>query len=191
MRRLLLALAAAPLLAGCSDLLFAELEIPEIRITMPQQEFQSGTPLAADLCDLVTAGCVARRVEYDVGAEIPVVNEPGVTFDLRITDMALTLVSGGGGDFGGVEEVKILLLDAADASQGTVLAHYVRPEGAKPTRIEVSGNSNVNLASYLTAGKLPVRVEVVYEALNPPPDFTADVEVGLSLVATVDWGAYL
>jgi hypothetical protein len=190
MRRLAIA-AAASLLAGCSPLLSAELEVPEIRITVPQQSFPATNPELSDLCAGLP-GCIARPISYDVGAEVPVLKEDNVTFDIRVTDLAITLTSGSAGNLGGVESAKIMVLDAPDATTGTVVASYVRPSAtAAPTSISVSGNSSVNVGSYLEAGLIPVRVEMTYDPAIPPPDFTADVEVGLSLVVTLDWGAYL
>ena len=87
-------LVAAALLAGCGQpLLSAQLEIPDIRITQPARSFPATNPLPSDLCDAATPGCIKTDVAYDLAAEVPVFGEPGVDFDLRLTDVALNLVA--------------------------------------------------------------------------------------------------
>ncbi len=196
MRRILAA-ASLSLLAACEGpLLFLEIEIPEARVTLPSQSFPaSDTSDTADWCDPSAPSnplpsCVARTLDYDLGAEIPTLVEPGVTYDVRLTDVAITLSATETGDMGGIVSAVVRVLDdPADPSAGTVVASYTRSGTASPRSIAVSGNSSVDLGPFLNGGRLPIRVEIVFDNLTPA--FLADVEAGFSLVLKVDWGSYL
>src|SRR6266511_2272826 len=178
---------AAALLGACGQpFLSAQLEVPEIRITSPSRSFPATNPTPTDLCAGV-AGCLKSDVSYDLGQEVPVLGEKGITFDLRLTDVALRLDSGAA-DLGGVNAARVILLDAGGGS--TLVASYAKLPGATPSSIAVSGNSNIDLGPYLSDGKITARVEIDYDTTNPPPDFTADVEAGFSLVVTLEYDAY-
>ncbi len=200
MRRVPLALLAAVLAAalpGCGGpLLFAELQIPDLHVTLPEQSFPaSDTTNPADWCALVqdpSAPCIQRTLDYDLGGPVPILNEPGVTYDLRLKDVAIILsASQAGTNLTGVKYASLqVLADPLDPSSGTVIASYVRPPGAVPSRsIGVTGNSNLDLGPYLEAGKLPVRVEVTFDGSTPA--FLADVAAGFSLEVKLDWGSLL
>jgi len=177
----------AALLGACGQpFLSAQLEVPEIRITSPSRSFPATNPTPTDLCAGV-AGCLASDVSYDLGDAVPVLGEKGITFDLRLTDVALRLDSGAA-DLGGVNAARVILQDPGGGS--TLVASYVKLTGATPSRIEVSANSNIDLGPYLSDGKIAARVEIDYDTTTPPPDFTADVEAGFSLVVTVEYDAY-
>jgi hypothetical protein len=187
MRHARAAVLAAALLAGCGQpLLSARLEIPELRMTSPAQAFPDAALAApADFCS-GTAGCLFTDAEYDLGAEVPVLGEDGVTVDLRLTDVALRL-SAPSGSLDGIESVKVTLVDPGSGAT-TVVASYVKPPGATPADIRVSGNSNLELGPFLDDGRIDLRVEVTYDLGSPPGAFTADVEAGFSLVVTVRYG---
>lgn len=196
-RASLLLLAAVAALPGCGGpLLFAELQVPELRVTLPEQAFPaSDTTNPADWCALVqdpSTPCVQRTLDYDLGGPVPILNERGVTYDLRLEDVAIILsASQAGTDLTGVKYASLLVLaDPLDPSSGTVIASYVRPPNAAPSRsIGVTGNSNLDLGPYLRTGILPVRVEVTFDA--PTPAFLADVAAGFSLEVKLDWGSLL
>lgn len=196
MRHALAALALA--LAACDGpLLFAELSIPELRVTLPGQTFPaSDTGNAAYFCDPAAPQsfppCIALTLDYDLGGNVPVLTEENVTYELRLTDVAIALsATEVGKNLSGIQRATITVLDdPLVPSGGIVVASYVRPPGAvTPTEIAISGNANLDLGPYLDAGRLPVRVEVVLDAGTP--EFLADVQVGFSLEVTLDWGAYL
>lgn len=184
----LLLLAAA--LAGCDQpFLSARVEIPEIRIVEPDKVFPAAAIDPASACSALVAltgtSCSAVTASYDIGAEVPGVNEKGVTVDLRLTDVALHLTAGGASNLAGVTRAEV---DLRDASGGVVkVASYVRPDGAAPTTIAVSGASNLDLSPYLQAGKLDARVEVEMDPSLLPSGFTASIEAGFSAVVTVDY----
>jgi len=194
MRHALAALALA--LAACDGpLLFAELSIPEIRVTLPGQTFPaSDTTIPANWCSAIQVDppCIALTLDYDLGGNVPVLTEQNVTYDLRLTDVAIALsATEVGKDLSGVRLATIRVLDdPLDPTAGVVVASYVRPPGpVAPTTIAITGNANLDLGPYLEAGRLPVRVEVVLDAGTPA--FLADVQVGFSLEVKLDWGAYL
>ena len=190
MRHLLV--AAALLLAACD--LSAELDIPELRVTLPSQQFvASDTSIPEDWCDPAEAAdppCIATALQVDLGAQVSLLTEENATYDLRLTDLAMALASTEAGkDLGGVKLLTIRVGGGAPGA-GLVLASYARPPGAAaPAAIAVTGNSNVDLGPYLEAGRLPVRLELVLD--RPTPAFSADVVAGFSLRVSLDWGAYL
>ncbi len=190
----LLALAAA--LPGCGDpLLFAELQVPKIRATMPQQSFPaSDTTNPADWCSATQTDppCIQTSIDYDLGGMVPILNDPSVTYDLRLTDVAVTLsATEVGKDLSGVRSASVsVLTNPADPTSEVAIASYVRPAGTTaPTTIAVSGNSNLDLGPYLRGGVLKVHAELVID--KPTPAFLADVTSGLSLEVKLDWGSLL
>jgi hypothetical protein len=196
------ALAALTLacLTSCSGpLLFAELEIPDLRVTLPRQSFpafDAGNP--ASWCN--PSGppppipCVALATGYDLGAQVPALTQKGVTYELRITDVAFTLSAtqspGAPTDLGGIQSATVRVgADPAVPGSGVVIATYVRPAAGTPTTLAVTGNANLDLAPYVSSGRLPVRVEVVID--GPTAAFDADVLAAFYVRVTLDWGKYL
>jgi hypothetical protein len=200
MRPVLLA-AALPLLAACDGLFSAELQIPEIRVRLAAQPFpESNTTDSRYFCDPAAPQslppCVGLTLDYELGGEVPVLNEEGVTYDLRLTDVALTLSATqtvtGDKDLSGVKSATLRVLDPAVPGAGVVVATYARPPVTGPiSSFAVSGNSSLDLGPYLRAGTLPIRVELVIDSVGPTPAFDADVEAGFALEVEVDYGAYL
>ncbi len=193
MRHALLAAAvAAPLASGCSGpMLSAELDVPEVRITLPQQQFPSSLAVGS-WCTPTTPDCVAKDLSYDLGAQLPVVTKPNVKYHLRLTSVAIQLAAGTPGTaHGGVKSVVIRVRDPAVAADpGVIIASYVRdPANPSPAAIAVTGDSSVDLDGYVQSGQLALRVELVSDA--PTPAFTADVSSTYSLTVNLDWGAYL
>jgi len=190
--------AAALLLAACDGpLLFAEIQIPDLQVTLPSQSFPAvNASLPADWCDptlQTDPPCLALDADYDIGAQLPAVTEKGVSYELRITSCAITLSAvqqaGSPPDLSGIESATIRVIDDPATGSGAVIASYVKPPGAAPTTIAVTGNANLDLAPYLVSGVLPVRVEVVVS--NGTAAFDADITAGFSVVVNVDWGSYL
>jgi hypothetical protein len=194
--------AAVLLLAACDDLLSADLQIPSIEVTLPGQEFpESDTGAPEYRCDPSAPQsfppCLALNLDYDLGGQVPVLDERGVTYDLRLTDVALTLSAtqtvSGDKDLSGVAQATIRVLDdPALPGPGAVLATYVRPPITGPvSAFTVSGNANLGLGPYLEAGRLPIRVELLIDSVTPTPAFTADVRAGFSLEVSLDYDALL
>lgn len=194
------ALAASALLfAACGGpLLFAEVQVPDLQITLPSQSFPAvATSLPTDWCDPTVQGnpqCLGLTADYDVGAQVPALTEKAVSYDLRLTRVAITLSAvqqpGAPVDLSGVESATIrVLADPAIPGSGAVVASYLKVPGSTPETIAVTGNANLDLGPYLDAGRLPVRVEVYVS--NGTAAFDADITVGFSLVVNVDWGSYL
>ena len=186
-------LAAAALLAGCGQpLLSMQLDVPEIRITSPARSFPAtDVPLDVSvLCDALRLDCAVITAEYDIGSQVPVLDENGVDFDLRLTNVALDLVPGAVADLRNVLAVVVRVEDPASGDLVAV-ASYAKPPGATPTQISVSGNSNLPLAPYLSAGKLRMRIELSLDLGAPQPAFSASIEAGFSLVVTVSYDAFL
>jgi hypothetical protein len=188
-----LAAAAAALLArpGCGPVLFAELDQPEVRITLPSQDFPASPAPPADWCFPDRPECVATELQYQLGAEVPIVTEPGVEYELRLKRVAIVLSTSSAGDLSGIRSASIRVLDPA-GGPGTVVASYeADPAAPAPTSISVAGAAALDLAPYVQGGNLEARVELVYDPSNPTPAFAADVSAAFSLDVKVDWGGYL
>ena len=193
---LLVPLALAAVLSGCDGpLLFAELQVPSISATLPRVEFPaSDTSDPADWCSAVQTDppCIQMSIDYDLGGMVPILDDPSVTYDLRLTHVAITLSAPGPGqDLAGVKTASITVLtDPANPASAVVIASYLRPAGTvAPTSLAVSGNSNLDLGPYLRGGVLTVHAELVID--QPTPLFYADVTSDLSLEAKLDWGSLL
>jgi hypothetical protein len=191
--------AAALLLAGCDQpLLSAQLEVPELRITTEPQAFDTTLPVDPTLaCSFLPApesdNCVLKQLTYDVGAEVPVLSEKGVTFDLRMTDVAFHLAAGPASSLAGVRKAKVEVRDPVTGSY-VPLASYdagTLSTTAAVKDVAIVGNSSQDMSPYLTAGKIDLRTDVFFDPSVLPTGFNARVEAGFSLVVTVDYGSYL
>jgi hypothetical protein len=191
MRISLAALALASVL-GCGGPLFSgDLTVPVVRITLPAQSFPGSTGTPATTCAGTTGSCVAVDLDYDLGAQLPLVNEPNVTYDVGLTSITLTLVTAAPGtDLGGVRSVAVKVRDASTGAAGPTIASYERTAAAAhPTSITIAGDASIDLSGYVRSGHLLLRGEVSYDAPTPP--FTAQVEATFDLHVNMDFGAYL
>jgi hypothetical protein len=189
-------LTAAALLSGCGGpLLYGELEVPSLRATLPSQEFPASGADPAYLCQVFQyAGteCSQMTLDYDLGGMVPILNEPNVTYDLRLSDVAITLTTASAGtDLSGIVRVTLsALTDPNDPASTVFIAQYLRPAaGPPPATIAVTGNSNIDLGPYLRGGVIRVHAELEYDGATPA--FTADVTSGFSLLVKLDYGALL
>lgn len=199
MKRAIAALAAALLTSCGGPLLFAEIEIPDLHVQLPRQAFPAFslanpqywcTPNAPQPPAIP---CVGISTAYDLSAQVPALTEKGVTYEIRITDVSFTLSTtqtSGITDLGGIAKATVRVgADPTVPGSGTVIATYVRPAAGAPKTLSVSGNANLDLAPYVAAGQLPVRVDVVVDSGTPA--FDADITAGFYVRVTLDWGAYL
>ena len=192
-------LAAAPVLlalGGCGGpILYADLQVPELRLSVPGQLFpasNTGNPSAWCTTPQTNPPCIQLTLDYDLGGNVPILNEPKVTYDLRLHDVAIALSpTETGKTLAGVKLVSIrVLADPLDPASGVLVASYTRPPGGPTsTAVTVAGNSNLDLGPYLKSGRLPVRVEVVLDQATP--SFLADVGAGFSLDVKLDYGSLL
>jgi hypothetical protein len=186
-------LALALALAGCGGpVLFADLKMPSVEVTLPQYPFPGSKGETT----------VFKDISFDVGANVPVVNEPNVDLELRLTHLAILLRSTDPRDvngFDGVKSVRISALDPATGTPALLLASYDRPDGATAiTQIAVASATSADLRPFLSAGVITVRAE--YTSDSPPIvslgalpfyDWTADVTAEFAIDVKVDYGAYL
>lgn len=181
MRRLHLALPVLALLAGCGGLLFAELEVPTVTVKLVDQAFPA-TPPGGDL---------VAEVRYDLGAQLPSITQPNVKYVLRLTGLELDLTSSSNvADFGGVQEVRIEAIPPAGSALAPVeLVSYLKPPPPapqNPTSIVATGQANVDLAPYLVAGQLTLRVTA--KGSLPASPWNASVLGSFFLKVTLDYG---
>jgi hypothetical protein len=210
MRKLALA-AAVALATGCSDpLLFAELEIPSVRVTIMGQSFPATSVGPDNQCTdstgAVVANCIHQQFTYDLGSQVSILNDSGVTAEVRLSQLAIALsatcdpatqtccdpaVQQCIDDFRNVKEVKLWIEPPTGSGlQPTVLAEYTwSAADPTPAAISVSGYSNVDLAAFLDAGVLTMAAEMKYD--QGTPDFVADVTGDFYLKVQLDYSTYL
>lgn len=196
MRHALIA-AAALLLAGCDQpLLSAQLEIPELRITTAPQNFD-GPPVdpqyACSYLAITPDNCVATPITYDVGAEVPMLGEKGVTFDLRMTDVAFHLATGETTSLAGIRTAKVEVRQPGTGSYVEIASYDATvPSSTMVSDVRITGNTSLDMAPFLRAGSIDLRTELYFDpAVVPSTGINANVEAGFSLVVTVDYGSYL
>lgn len=199
MNRSGLAVLAALLLTSCGGpLLFVEVEIPDLQVTLPEQSFPAfNAPNPADWCNpaqQTNPPCVARGASYDIGQQVPAFNDKGVTTELRLKDLAFALSAtqsaGAPADLAGIQSATLRVLDPGGTGAGTVIASYTRASvSPPPTSVAISGNANIDLAPYLRSGVLPLRVEVVIDGSTSA--FKADIHASFYARVKLDWGTYL
>ncbi|WP_242394291.1 lipoprotein [Anaeromyxobacter oryzisoli] len=191
MRKHLLAAVLLALLAGCGGpLLFADLTIPELAVTLPQQAFPG---MAADPSRWCAGqpDCVTTDLTYDLGEQVSVLTRPDVQYELRLTTLAIALdAASAGTDLRGVKSASVEVFPP-DGSAPVVVASYTRAasDTATPTSLAVSGDSTLDLSPFVQAGQLHARVSVSYDAPTPP--FTADVRATFYLKVKLDYGKTL
>jgi hypothetical protein len=185
MRRLLIALPALALLSGCG-LLYAEVEVPSITLTLKDQVFPATT---------VPGAALVKDLNYDLGDKLSVLTKQDVSVELRLLSMRVDLVASPGmGDFGNIESVTLSILPAPPQTmpQAAVIAAYTRsPANPNPTTISVTGLSSLDLFPYLDAGAMTLRFEAVSTTLGIIPDWTGDLAVEFYLVVNADLGKQL
>jgi hypothetical protein len=183
-------LAFAALLAAnaaCGGpVLFAELEMPSVQVTLPQYSFP-GDPLG-----LTTS----TNVSFDIGANVPLVTDPDVDFDIELRNMTLVLdTTGPLSNFDGFETVRIVALHPTVPALDLTLLEYHKPAGASGiTRVSASSETDADLKPYLTAGVINVRAEYASDGVNPTlptSNWTADLTADFWMKVRLDYGAAL
>lgn len=186
------ALLAAPLLlaAGCGGpLLFADLEIPEVQLTLPAQQFPASVAAPSAWCDPTTPSCVAADLTYDLGQQLDLRSRPATAYDIWLTSLVIALPATQGGDLGGVASAAVLVYPPGGGAPVEV-AHYQRSAAdPTPTSIALSTDAGLDLAPYLEAGLIRLRVELSYDQRTPA--FEADVTADFRLKVQLDYGSLL
>lgn len=172
-------LALSLALAGCGGpVLFAELEMPSVEVTLPQYEFPS------------VVGTASQEITFDVGANVPVINEPNVDYDLNLNQMSIALRSGPFTDFDSFDTVRVTAIRAG--LPDLVLIEYTNPHTTSGlTSVTARSSTDADLKPYLDAGKITVRAEFTGSPTTPVGIWYADVTADLYLRVRVDYGAYL
>ena len=188
------ACAAALSLAACGKpLLYAEVEIADVQVTIPQQSFPAtANPPPANFCPPGTvfpAGmtCIQQSIAYDLGKDFTDLTKDSVDYELRLTDLAIQLNTATAiGDFNSVYTVRVGV-EANGALPAVDLATYQRSASdPNPTSIAVRAMSNVDLSPYVQSGQVAIFTRMVVD--QDIPAFNADVRGDFYLRVTVDWG---
>jgi hypothetical protein len=137
------------------------------------------------------AGTVEADVEYDLGAELPVLTQPGVTYSLSFQELDLSVAPGSApADLGGVDEVDASVLAPAGSSLAdTPVIHYVKGTDPHPTRIAAAAERQIDLAPYVTGGR--ITFHTLARGTLPSRPWTADARACFLLDVNVNLGRAL
>lgn len=190
MRHASLALAVTLSTAGCGDpLLFADLEIPEVELTLPAQRFPASVAGPSDWCDPTRPSCIATDLTYDLGQPLGLLDRPATEYEIRLTALSLALAATEPGDLGGITSAELLAYPPGGGAPVTVARYDRSASDPAPTAIAVAGDPDLDLAPYLEAGLIRLRVELSYDARTPA--FEADVTADFHVEVELDYGALL
>jgi hypothetical protein len=173
MRRILSALSAL-LLSGCG-LLYAEVEIPKIEVTLPQESFP-GT---------AAGGSLSKDFTYDLGSDISVITDNDVTVVLKLQSLSIASAT----DLYPVQSVSVVVVPPAGSLLPEVaLVDYLRPTGAvSPVHdLQAASSSDADLGPYLTAGTLTLRASA--SGALPASGWLGDVTADFYLKVRYPYG---
>jgi hypothetical protein len=179
--------ATAALLAATAacggPVLFAELEMPSVEVTLPAFEFPA-----------FVAGTVSTEVTFDIGANVPLVNDPDVDFDIELRKLVLLLRTATPGNFDGFQSVKLTAIHPSrDPARELVLLQWSSTGATGLTRVEATSQTDADLKPFLSAGNLTVRAEYAENGLFPVQltPWTADLTADFWMKVRLDYGAAL
>lgn len=177
MRARLLPTSLLLALAGCGGpVLYGEVELPHVEVTLPEYEFP-------------TVGVsTTQSLTFDVGASVGLINEPHVDYDLKLNRMTIVLRSGPFTNFDTFHTVRISATRAG--LPDLVLIEYSNPPPGATT-ITATSSTGADLKPYLDAGKLTVAATFEADPTTPVGLWYADVSADLFLRVRLDYGAYL
>jgi len=184
MRRHLLLLPASLLLAGCG-LLYAQVEIPEIRATLVEEPIEA-TGVDIDL---------VKTLDYDLGKDVGLLNEKNVSYELRLDQLEIAVSANQPTaaipDLGTIETVVITVQDPDHVLPAREVVRYQKPAGSTGTitKVVASGQGNVDLGPYLRSGKLSLVITAAGSL--PAYAWNADITAVLYAKLKVEYGKYL
>jgi hypothetical protein len=121
--------ALALLLAACGGpLLYGEVEIPRLGITLCGQSFPAMIGLGNSRCGS-TPACVATDFAYDIGSDVDVINQAHVRYTLKLTGLTIAEDQVPPVDLSGIASAEVGVVPT-DGSAPVVLATYTRPSGS-------------------------------------------------------------
>ena len=200
MNKLLLALTSLALASCGGPVLFAEVEVPRVCVTLLNQTFDATAPGQ----DLV------KVLPYDLSKNLPTVNQTDATYELRLTEMTISLKidppdPANLANFADVTEVNAGVLKlpapldptipanldllAADDTAWASLVSYTAPSpmtDPPPVEVPAKGQSNIDLSKYIEAGQLYLRAQA--KGTLPDYPWTANVQACFYMKVTFDYG---
>jgi hypothetical protein len=177
---------AALLLAGCGGpVLFAELEMPAIGVTLPEGNF---TPIYLPPAD------PSFEFTVDLGGSVPTLADPNVDFQLKLTRMTMTLSTAGAfSTFNGVDEITLSVTPPAGSPLAPLqILHWLNPTpGAGDlSTITVTSDADQDLKPYLSAGALTVKA-TYHGSVSPTDVWTATIAAEFWALVSIDYGSLL
>ncbi len=133
------------------------------------------------------AGTVETDVGYDVGAQLPVLAQPGVSYSISLQELDLSVPAGSGpADLGGIDEVDVSVLAPAGTSlTDAQLIRYLKGTAPNPTRIAAAAERSVDLRPYIADGQ--ITFHVLATGALPDQPWTADARACFLLDVNVKY----
>lgn len=170
-RTLLSALLLAT--SGCGDLLFLEVEQPEVCKTLPEQVF-AGSQTSMTLT--VNIGQELQGLGFDSPEGI----EPFVSLK-----RARLVARQGIDNFDFLDSVRIRLLPPEGSSQAPLTAVDYTRTGPTGSTLELPGSEELDVSGYIS--QETVRLEASFSGRMPPEQWSMDMQVCLYGRARVDY----
>lgn len=173
-RPLLLLAALAVALSGCGDLLFLEIEQPEICQVLPGEAF-SGSEYS-------------RELQIDLQGQLPgldLSSPQGLESLFRLTRVDF-IARSGITDFDFISEADIRILPPEGSN--LLPAHvidYHRNGAETGSTLSMTGNQDVDLYDYLTGGAVVVDASLVGSL--PPDEWSMDIRVCMYVKLRADY----
>jgi hypothetical protein len=160
-------------LPGCDNLLFAEVEQPEVCKTLPDQLFDGST--------------YSQTLSVDIGEDLPgfdVSSPEGLDSVFRLTRVDF-IAKTGITDFDFVDSAKITVLPPEGTDLPEVQVIDFQREGATTGTVSMTGTNDVDLYAYLTQGRVFVNAALVGRL--PDDEWSMDMKICLYAKVTADY----
>lgn len=168
--------AALPALAlAACGMLWAEVEVPSVELTLRQESFPA-TAAGASL---------TKDFTYDLGKDIDVITKNDVTVHLKLQSLRIESTT----DLQSIQSVSIRVIPPAGSGLPEVaLVEYTKPAGSSGAvhAIEAASATQADLGPYLTAGALTLRASA--SGSLPTVDWLADVTADFWLKVRYPYG---
>ncbi len=153
-------------LTGCGEVLFVEMEVPEVCKTFLDQPVEAA-PVAIE-------GTAQLSNEYALGEGLPDLNFNNADFEARVLSVAVT-ARNGEENFAFAKSAQVKIDPPADSSLAPVEMNYViHPDDASKPTLSLT-TSTPNMVPYVKGGKLKFTTSIT--GSMPTHPWTMDVKV--------------
>jgi hypothetical protein len=170
--------AIAALSVGCSDILYAEGDIPEVCVTEANTSFP-GVPVDG-------TQTVKQDLSYDIGSiDILTDDKNGVEAQAKLLSLTLT-ASDNTTDLGFIDHLKATVAAPAGSNLPPLtVIDYTKPAGAQATKAIAFKSDSTDVIPYFVDGNLNLSLEITGDV--PQTDWSVDAQGCLSVKGKVKY----